>query len=137
MAFQNYFYNLLPEVKSMINVALIERNETHRESLATLLSQLNGLKVVHAAADGNWIHNFTGPPIHLKILDGSMGQEQCLDLIRQSSSLGMKVKTLILLMFREELDHDFATGSVMLKSAGKSEFEGRIRQLMTDYIAEP
>lgn len=121
----------------MINVALIERNKTHRESLTTMLSQLDGLEVVLAAPDGNWMNHFTGPPIHLLILDGSMGQEQCLDLIRQSSSLGIKVKTLILLMFREELDHDFATGSVMLKSSRKSEFAGRIRLIMADNIAEP
>jgi len=120
----------------MINIALIERNTIHRESLITLLEQVDGLQVVMEAPDGSWIDGFTGPPIHLLMLDGSMGKETCDDLIRQSSSLGLNVKILILVMFREELDYEFKAVSVLLKSSGKSEYVNAIRHMITDFIPE-
>lgn len=121
----------------MINIALIERNTIHRESLSTLLGQIDGLQVVIESGDGAWIRGFSGPPIHLLILDGSFGREICTDMIKQSSSLGMKVKALILVMFREELTHDYESGWVMLKSSGKSELASAINHIMADYKAEP
>jgi DNA-binding NarL/FixJ family response regulator len=114
----------------MINIAIIDQNITYRESLKTLLEQVDGFRVVLDSPDGTWVKTANENPVQMIIMDGSIGNEKCKELMNQASETGISSKTLILAMYKEELDDDFGTATVMLKSSGKNEFVSRIKSML-------
>ncbi len=114
----------------MINIAIIDQNLTYRESLKTLLEQVDGFRVVLDSPDGAWVKTTNENPVQMIIMDGSIGNEKCKELMNQASETGISSKTLILAMFKEELDFDFGNAAVMLKSSGKNEFVKRIKSML-------
>jgi len=116
---------------SMINIVLIDQHTTYRESLKTVLEQIDGFHVVQDLSDGNWANAIADIPIHLMIIDGSMGKEECTRMIKHAITKWKSIKTLILAMYREELEYDYGKAEVMLKSSVKREFEEKIKKMMT------
>jgi DNA-binding NarL/FixJ family response regulator len=114
----------------MINIAIIDRNETHRASLRTLLGQIDGFRVVMDA--DNLIHlknSFTEPP-DVIMIDSSAGGENGGLYFSNLQGIMTGVKIIFLAMFKEELDLDYGNAGVVLKSSDKKEFEMRIKKLV-------
>jgi DNA-binding NarL/FixJ family response regulator len=113
----------------LINIAIIDKNITYRESLKTLLEQVDGFRVVQDSPDGTWVKTVNEKLVQVIIMDGSIGNEKCKEIMNQLSQTGISSKTLILAMFKEELDYDYGNAAVMLKSSGKNEFVRRIKSM--------
>ena len=114
----------------MINIAIIDRNETHRASLRTLLGQIDGFKVV--IDTDNLIHlknSFTEPP-DVILIDSSEGGEKGGFYFSNLQGIMAGVKIIFLAMFKEELDLDYGNAGVVLKSSDKKEFEMKIKRLV-------
>ena len=116
----------------MINIALIDQHTTYRESLKMVLEQINDFHVVLDSSDGNWDNSVTDIPIHLLIIDGSMGKEKCSKMINHALTKWKSIKTLILAMYKEEMEYDYKNAEVMLKSSLKREFEEKIKKMMAE-----
>jgi len=116
----------------VINIVLIDQHTTYRESLKTVLEQIDGFHVVLDSSDGNWANAVTDIPIHLMIIDGSIGKEKCSMMIKHALTKWKSIKTLILAMYREELELHYENAEVMLKSSVKSEFEEKIKKMMAE-----
>lgn len=114
----------------MINIAIIDQNITYRESLKTVLDQVDGFRVVLDSPDGTWVKTENEKPVQMIIMDGSIGNDKCKEIMNQASETGMSFKTLILAMFKEELDYDYGNAAVMLKSSGKNEFVRKIKSIL-------
>jgi DNA-binding NarL/FixJ family response regulator len=114
----------------VINIAIIDQNEIYRASLKTLLEQIDGFRVVVEAPGIAWIREPASFPVEVVLLDNSFGNEECSEMIRILSDKIASVRTMILVMFREELEFDFGTTEVILKSSGKQEFDRRIKKLI-------
>ncbi|MDP2722778.1 MAG: hypothetical protein Q8O72_08475 [Bacteroidales bacterium] len=115
----------------MINIVLIDQHTTYRESLKMVLEQIDGFHVVLDSSEGNWANAVADIPVHLMIIDGSMGKEKCSMMINHAITKWKSIKTLILAMYREELEYDYGKAEVMLKSSVKREFEEKIKKMMT------
>lgn len=113
----------------MIHIAIIDQNPIYRESLKTLLEQVDGFNVVWTSPEGTWEAMATDPPVQMMIVDGNIGEVKYRELVERTSSNGLHPKTLLLAMYREELDYDYGNTEVMLKSAGKMEFVRRIKSM--------
>jgi DNA-binding NarL/FixJ family response regulator len=111
----------------MINIAIIDQNETYSSGLKTLLEQIDGFSVVSGSAIETVIQDPSNFPFHIVLIDNSFGIAGCNKMIREIISKAPKVKILILVMFSEELGLDYGSADVILKSSGKKEFENRIK----------
>ncbi|PKP32139.1 MAG: hypothetical protein CVT99_06635 [Bacteroidetes bacterium HGW-Bacteroidetes-16] len=114
----------------MINIVLIDQHTTYRESLKMVLEQIDGFHVVLDSSDANWANAVADIPVHLMIIDASMGKEECTRMIKHALTIWKSIKTLILAMYREELEYDYGKAEVMLKSSVKREFEEKIKKMM-------
>jgi DNA-binding NarL/FixJ family response regulator len=115
-----------------VNIAIIDKNEIYRESLKTVLEQINDFRVVFSTGDCNCLKMPGNLPIWVMMLDDSFGKEQCQELVIEAEAKWKSIKTLILAMYKEELNMDFGNVPVILKSSGKMEFEKRIRKLTSN-----
>jgi DNA-binding NarL/FixJ family response regulator len=115
----------------VVNIVLIDQHTTYRESLKMVLEQIDGFHVVLDSSEGNWANAVADIPVHLMIIDGSMGKEKCSMMINHAITKWKSIKTLILAMYREELEYDYGKAEVMLKSSVKREFEEKIKKMMT------
>jgi DNA-binding NarL/FixJ family response regulator len=117
-----------------VNIAIIDQNEIYRESLKTLLEQIEGFRVVLVSGDFNCSFNLLNNPVEVMLIDNSIGKQKCDELIGRALSQGNSIKTLMLAMYRDELILDYGNIDVILKNSGKKEFEGRIRELIKPNI---
>lgn len=113
----------------MIRIAIIEQNKTFRESLKIMLEQISGFHVVLVSSDDRCLFTSESTPAQIVLFDGSISPEHWSELTKVALATGMPFKVLFLTMFREELDA-LHYAEKMLKSAGKKEFECRIRRMM-------
>ena len=116
----------------MINIALIDQHTTYRESLKMVLEQIDGFHVVLDSSDANWVNAVADIPVHLMIIDGSMGKEKCSMMMNHAIIKWKSIKTLILAMYREDLEYNYEHAEVMLKSSVKREFEEKIKEMMAE-----
>ncbi|MBE0648176.1 MAG: response regulator transcription factor [Bacteroidales bacterium] len=116
----------------MIHIAIIDQNKIYRESLKMVLEQIDGFRVVLDSSDSNWVNSANNISVQLMIIDGSIGKEKCNELVNYVLTNGISRKTLVLVMFSEDLDMYEGEVETMLKSAGKREFEERIREIVAD-----
>jgi DNA-binding NarL/FixJ family response regulator len=115
----------------MINIAIIDRNETYRKSLKTILEQVEGFRVVLESGDSNLLKNSTNIPVQVALLDISFGRDKCIELLSENYGTTKSPKTIILVMYNYELQLNFDKADTMLKSSCKKEFENRIKQILT------
>ena len=116
----------------MINIALIDQHTTYRESLKMVLEQIDGFHVVLDSSDANWVNAVADIPVDLMIIDGSMGKEKCSMMMNHAITKWKSIKTLILAMYREDLEYNYEHAEVMLKSSVKREFEEKIKNMMAE-----
>ncbi len=116
----------------MINIALIDQHTTYRESLKMVLEQIDGFHVVLDSSDANWVNAVADIPVDLMIIDGSMGKEKCSMMMNHAITKWKSIKTLILAMYREDLEYNYEHAEVMLKSSVKKEFEEKIKKMMAE-----
>jgi DNA-binding NarL/FixJ family response regulator len=115
----------------VINIAIIDRNRTFRESLKTLLEQIKNFRVVLDCDDNSCPENPGNDPVHVMLIDSSIGKEKCAFLMNETLAQWESVKTIILAMYKDELNLDSGKAEVMQKSSSKKEFENRIKKLIT------
>ncbi|TSA27058.1 MAG: DNA-binding response regulator [Bacteroidetes bacterium] len=123
----------------MIHIAIIDQNKTYRESLKTILEQIEDFRVVHDSPDGKCFNGSDDIPVHILMIDGSMSKGKCSELVQNTLTSSISIKTIVLAMFNEELDYDYGKTEVMLKSSSKREFELRIKKMMAnqkEYISQ-
>ncbi len=114
----------------MINIAIIDQNDTYRKSLVTILEQVVGFNVVLDSKDCNCLRNIDTVPVQVVLIDISLGLDKCMEMISEATGKYEYLKIIILVMYRDELDIDFGMAVTMLKSSGKKDFEKRIRELV-------
>ncbi len=114
----------------MINIAIIDQNETFRESLKTLLEQISDFRVVVDTDDGNFLKTPNTVPIQVLLIDNSIGKEKCNEFIQNTMLKSKSVKSLILTMYREDLVFCADRTDIILKNSSKKDFENRIKNLI-------
>jgi len=115
----------------MINIAIIDRNDTHRKSLKTILEQVEGFRVVLDSGDSSTLRNTANNPVQVALIDIGFGREKCMELISEAYGRDDFYKIIMLVMFRDELKLDFGKAGIMLKSSDKKEFENRIKGIVS------
>jgi DNA-binding NarL/FixJ family response regulator len=120
----------------MINIAIIDQNRTFRESLKTLLEQIQDFRVVLDSGEDSCLRNPCNDPVQVMLIDNAMGREKCNELIDEAISQFNHLKALILTMFKDELNLDSGKAEVMLKCSSKKEFENRIKKLASECVQE-
>jgi DNA-binding NarL/FixJ family response regulator len=120
----------------MINIAIIDQNRTFRESLKTLLDQIQDFRVVFDTGETNYLESLPQNAVHVLLVDNTMGREKCNELIDEALSQSNHLKALILAMYKDELNFDFGKADVMLKCSSKKEFENRIKKLASECVQE-
>jgi hypothetical protein len=65
-----------------VSIAIIDRNEIYRESLKTLLEQVNGFNVAFISGDIKGMEGFRNIPVRALLLDYSLGNEKCTEIAR-------------------------------------------------------
>jgi DNA-binding NarL/FixJ family response regulator len=118
----------------MINIAIIDQNRTFRESLKTLLEQIQDFRVVFNTGETNYLENLPKNAVQVLLVDNAMGREKCNELIDAALSQSNHLKALILAMYKDELNLDSGEAEVMLKCSSKKEFENRIKKLASECI---
>jgi len=113
-----------------ISIAIFDQNETFRESLKTLLNQIEGFSVVLNSGEGKIANGEMNSPFQVMLVDCGMSREKYTELVEQAEMRNRDTKALVLVMFRDELDLDFGKAGTILKSSGKNEFETRIKKLV-------
>lgn len=125
----------MPNPLCMINIAIIEQNRTYRESLKVMLEQIKDFHVVLVSSQDRSLVVYNGAPVQVVLYDASIHPDQWSETTRAALATGIPYKVLLLAMFREELiacNHP----DKMLKSAGKSEFESRIKRMIQEQESE-
>ena len=84
------------------------------------------------SSDANWVNAVADIPVDLMIIDGSMGKEKCSMMMNHAITKWKSIKTLILAMYREDLEYNYEHAEVMLKSSVKREFEEKIKNMMAE-----
>ena len=116
----------------MIKIAVIDQNQTFRESLKTLLEQIPEFKVTIHSGDKTECLN--GESTEILLLDDSIGENRCRAIIEESLSRNKLLKIIILTLDYLSPDPGYGGAPVMLKNSGKKEFEYRIRTLLADNL---
>ncbi len=114
----------------MINIAIIDQNDTYRKSLKTILEQVEGFNVVLDSRDSFCLKDADDITIQVLLIDNSPGSVKCAEQIAEASKNHKFLKSLILVMYKDELNMVFDETNVILKSACKNEFVNRIKTLM-------
>jgi DNA-binding NarL/FixJ family response regulator len=119
----------------IFHIAIIDQNETYRESLRILLSQVKDFRIVLVSGDGDCLFGSDNFPIHVLLLDSSFGKEKCAAITSEAEAQWGSIKTLILATFREDSDPNCETSEIILKNSDKKEFEREIKRIMAINIA--
>jgi len=90
----------------IIHIAIIDQNEIYRESLKTLLEQIEGFRVVLVSGDFNCSFNLLNNPVEVLLIDNSICNQKSDELIFKVSSKRKSIKVLALAMYNEELTLD-------------------------------
>jgi len=114
----------------MINIAIIDQNETYRKSLKMVLEQVEGFHVVLESGEYSCLKGDDEITIQVLLINYSPGNRKCAEQISEASMNRNFLKSLILVMYKDELNLDFDEADVILKSSSKKEFEKRIRELV-------
>ncbi|MBN3034970.1 MAG: hypothetical protein JW861_05245 [Bacteroidales bacterium] len=119
----------------MINIAIIDQNRTYRESLKTMLEQIEGFRVVLISSDDGCLSTKDGVRAQIVLFDYNIPPTRWSEVTKIALATGMPYKILLLTMFREEFVACNYTDK-MLKSSGKSEFEFQIKRMMETQESE-
>ena len=111
-----------------MNIVIIEQNKTFRESLKTVLNQIQDFVVVFDSENLNKLENPVSCQIQLILIDFSISKEKCVNIITEALRLWPSVKFLFMINYTEEIPPDInTTVDVIHKNASKKEFENKIR----------
>jgi DNA-binding NarL/FixJ family response regulator len=116
----------------MINIAIIDQNETYRRSLKTILGQVEGFSVVLDSRQCSQLENSATYPFQVVFLDISLGRDKCIELVSEISAKSEHIRIIVLVMYRDELGIDFGKAITMLKNSGKKEFENCINDMLNN-----
>jgi DNA-binding NarL/FixJ family response regulator len=118
-----------------MNIAIIGQNHIFRDSLKTLLNQVDDFNIMFECAK---IQDFLDDPdasvIDLILIDGVIGTYSYSEIVNRIRKYSAKIKVLILTEKEEhyywENQKKFKIEGTLLKNAKKNEFEEKIRSLI-------
>jgi DNA-binding NarL/FixJ family response regulator len=113
----------------MITIAIIDPNPIFRKSLKMMLEHINGFSVVLETGDFKKLKTLTECQVQVLLIDNGLFQENQNALTEIDSRLGYKAKSLILNLFRDEMNLIPDRTNSILKNSGKMEFESKIKKL--------
>jgi DNA-binding NarL/FixJ family response regulator len=112
-----------------MNIVIIDQNTIYRESLRTALDQIPDINVVFDMDITSSLENINNIPVHLILIDYSLGKEKCDETMRKAVSLWHDVRFLILTTYKEECGlNGIYPIDYILKNSTKKEFETIIRK---------
>lgn len=112
-----------------MNIVIIEQNKIFRESLKTVLNQIQDIEVVFDSDNFYKLENSGNYQIQLILIDFSISKEKCVNIITDALSLWPSVRFLFMINYTEEIPPNFnTTVDVIHKNASKKEFENKIRK---------
>jgi hypothetical protein len=113
----------------MVNIAIIDKNETFCDSLKIILEQVEDFKVKIYNSENSFSGNDIGFVPDVLLLDTGFGKERCKQISKKVYGTKWPDKILLMVMFKDELYLDFYNTPMILKSSCAKEFENRIREL--------
>ncbi len=114
-----------------MNIIIIEPNKTFRESLKTVLNQIQDFNVVFDTDCINDLQSINNEAIDFMIIDYSLWEHAGNEIIMQILSVHPAAKFLLLANNKEECHYNrFKTIDAILKNSTKNEFEHKIRFLI-------
>jgi len=112
-----------------MNIVIIEQNKIYRESLKTALDQIPDFIVVFDMDNTGSLENKKNIPVHLILIDYSLGEIKCNETMNKAVSIWPDVKFLLLTTYKEECNlNSNITIDFILKNSTKNEFENKIRK---------
>ena len=118
-----------------MNIAIVEKNSTYRESLQTALNQIVDFKVVLACGDCTVLYqNLNSIYFNVLLLDYNIGDEKCLETIRKINQINSEVKVVIFIDYLQicYYKHLIDSGAVAAinKNSNKLSIETQLRKIV-------
>jgi DNA-binding NarL/FixJ family response regulator len=112
-----------------MNIVIIAQNRIFRESLKTVLNQIQDFDVVFDSDNFYKLENPGNHQIQLILIDFSMSKENCVNIITEAIRMWPSVRFLYLTDYKEEWTiNGIKASDIILKNSSKKEFENKIRK---------
>ncbi len=119
-----------------MNIVIIEQNKIFRESLKTVLNQIQDFKVIFDSDTINYTEDISNIHVNILLIDYNLGKSKCNETINKALVIwGTAVKFLLMTDFKAECAiNGINTTDVILKNSSKKEFENKIRKQETNNL---
>lgn len=113
-----------------MNIIIFEQNKVFRESLKTVLDQIQDFNIFMDTESDNCPETIYKEDIHLIILDSCLGKNKCHEIITKAVNYWPAVKLLFMINYKEEC-YNWENYNIdyIFKNSTKKEYEDKIRQL--------
>ena len=113
-----------------MNIVIIEKNKIFRESLKTVLNQIQDFKVIFDSDTINYTEDISNIHVNILLIDYNLGKSKCNETINKAIAVwGDTVKFLFMTDFKVECAiNGINTIDIILKNSSKTEFENKIRK---------
>ena len=113
-----------------MNIVIIEQNKIFRESLKTVLNQIQDFKVIFDSDTISYTEDISNIHVNIILIDYNLGKSKCNETINKAKAVwGISVKFLFMTDFNEECTiNGIKTSDIILKNSSKKQFENKIRK---------
>jgi len=117
-----------------MDIAIIEKNNVYRESLKTVLNQINDFKVVLNCSECPEFYQILNLiNFNVLLLDYNIGKDKCLESIRKIKQINPEIKIIVLTDFLQTCYYkqfiNSGADAVIYKNSSKMSMETQIRNI--------
>jgi two-component SAPR family response regulator len=113
-----------------MNIIIFEQNKVFRESLKTVLDQIQDFNIFFDTESDNCPETIYNEDVQLIIIDSCLGKNKCREIITKAVNNWPAVKLLFMINYKEEINNSFNNVDYIFKPSTKKEFEDKIRDLV-------